>query len=240
MSAVGSSDTASTLRGQRLVRLPSGNGFDKDCSRSTLSEQVQDAANLQINASMLQQRESTSDTVSGWAGKNGGPVRFFNGDWPHGYNVDWDGKHPHSVAQGFAPVLTSYSTSTAGPTPTTSSWSPACVATPWMGIPQWTGVPPQPPQSTLGKRQGDRVEDTSPAKTLRRDAQPGTNLRSGWPMLQGRSPFTAVPTGGTLKQLVQHPKLEPSSAASEPKNTFISRWFNSAAVHRSVPFPVTT
>jgi hypothetical protein len=231
LSAVGSSDTASTLRGQRRVCLPAGIGVDKDCSRSPRSEQVQDASLLK------QQREATSDTVSEWAVKTGGPSgRFFNGEWPHGYNLDWDGKHAHPVSQGFAPVLTSYSTSTAGPTPAASTWTPAWA---WMGNPQWTGAPQQPPSATLGKRQGGRVEGVPPAKTLRTDVEPSLSFSSRWPMLQGRTPSTEVRSNSTLKQLFQNPELEPSNVGCEPKDTFMSRLFMNASAARPVPSPLT-
>lgn len=231
MSAVGSSDTASTPRGQRLVCLPAGIGVDKDCSRSPRSEQVQDASMLQ------QQREPTSDTVSEWAGNTGGPSVQFTGEWPHGYNLDWGGKHAHPVSQGFAPVLTSFNTSTAGPTPATSTWTPAWA---WMGNPQWTGTPQQPLPATLGKRQGGRVEGLPPAKTLCTDVELNSNLRSRWPMLQGRTPSsTEVRSNSTLKQLFQNPKLEPSSVGCEPKDTFMSRLFMNASAVRPVPAPLT-
>lgn len=276
-SAVGSSDSASTLREQRLVRFPSGNGFGKECTRASPSGQVQEAANLgtamqnaaAFNASMLQQRESSTggyrsaDTVlSGWAGNNGGPVRFFSGEWPHGYNLEWDGKH-HPVqpaSQGVAsfapgvPVLTSYNNTTAAPTPI-SSWSPTSApwvtTTPWasnMGHvpnPHETRVAQQPlaVQSTLGKRQGLSFGGNSPAKTLRTDMEvsKNSNLRSSWPMLQGRNQSTAeVHTSSSVKQELFHPKLEPSSAGCEPKLTFMSRLFhNAAAAPGPVPFPVT-
>lgn len=230
VSGGGSSDSASMPRvGQRLVRFASGNGvLDKDCSRSSRSEPMQDAP---YNACP---RESSDTVVSGRMGNNNGgqPMGIFNGEWPHGYNLDWDGKHQHAVVSLGVTVLTGYNNTSAGPSATRS---PAWVSTPWTSNVSHPQVRTGIPQSTLGKRQGDRLEACSPAKRLRAaDVEP----KSKWPMLQGRT--TPSPTeSGTLKQLFQHPKLEPSGASSELKDTFMSRLFNNAAAPRPVPFPVT-
>lgn len=213
---MGSSDTAST---RRLLRLPSGNGgLDLECSRSSRSEHMLDsAAHLRVAPHNVSLRESLE---SGWAGSsnnNGGqpPVRFFNGEWPNGYPVDWDRKH-HQHPVG-APVLTNFSNASSVPTPA-----------PWMSSTSWASTAGQPwaQQSVVGKRQGERLEDSLPAKTLRAGVEP----RSKWPMLQGKSSSSPAPV--EMMQLLQ-PKLQPSD---ELKGAFMNRLFNNA---RRVPFPVT-
>lgn len=159
-STVGSSDSASISLGQRLARCPSGNGFDKDCSRSSLNGQTQDTHSLlskqsAYNSSALQ-LEATSgmyrfvlpSSSSGWAG-NGASVGFHSGEWPHGYHLELGGKHPIShSSQGV-----SYSTPDVRASlnaiqtlPPTSSWSPTLVQS---GATQWgadVGHVHNPPQ----------------------------------------------------------------------------------------------
>lgn len=163
---MGSSDTAST---RRLLRLPSGNGgLDLECSRSSRSEHMLDsAAHVRVVPQSVSLRESLE---SGWAGSsnnnNGGqpPVRFVNGEWPNGYPVDWDRKH-HQHPVG-APVLTNFSNASSVPTPA-----------PWVSATPWTTTAGQTwaQHSAVGKRQGERMEDSLAAKALRADVEPEAN-----------------------------------------------------------------
>lgn len=265
-SAVGSSDSASTL-GQRLQRLPSGNGFEKDCSRSSLSGLMQDAPNLSSTqtvsaAPMSQQREpsvmyravASSDLASSWVG-NDGPMRAFNGDYPNGYHLDWEGKqHPVPSSQGGAPFspLRNY---ISGPTPPpASTWNPAPAAqwasnVEYMSHPSgWLGGQSTAPRvsspghqhpvalhTALGKRgvsDNGRHDGSQAAKTLRTEEY-SRSLKSSWPML-GRMPSEV---NATVKLF--QPKLE-LGGACEQKDSFMGRLFINSTAARPVPFPVTT
>ena len=189
MSAVGSSDSASTLH-ERLQRLPSGSGFEKDCSRSTLSGLMQDAANLVViqttfTPPMSQQLESSatyrsvasSDITSGWA-VNDAPVPYFNGDYPNGYHLEWHGKHqqPLPSSQGGTTFTTSAHRTGPSPLPT-SSWSPApasrwpsnvaYVTHPQMITSGWPGVQLTGPcVSTPAQQQQQQQQQQQPPASL--------------------------------------------------------------------------
>lgn len=243
---MGSPDSASTLH-QRLQLFPSGNGFDKDCSRSSLSGLMQDAANLSgiqtaLMAPRSQQLESSgtyrsvasSDITSGWAGTEA-PGRFFNGDYPNGYHLEWDAKQrampsgltppPWSPAQW--PSNVAYASgaciASAGP----------CIASAGPCIPlQRPGVL----HTALGKRgvsESGRLDGAQllPAKTFRTDEY-SRGTKSAWPML-GRSQSDV---NSTLKLF--QPKLE-LAGACEQKDSFMGRIFSNPAGARPVPFPVT-
>lgn len=227
-SAVVSSDSASTL-GQRLARFPSGNSFDKDCSR--------DAPNLlplqtAFNPSILQLESSgiyrsvLPPATSGWAG-NGAQVGFHSGEWPHGYHLDLDGKHPAPSSQGVSistPVTRNFNV---GPTPPptstgssalaprgVASWG-ANVSTPQVSTSLWSGGQAMAPsvgqstvavQTSLGKRilpDSCRPEACMwPSKARRTD---DSRSLSAWPML-GKNQ-SEMHTGATTLRLF-HPKLE--------------------------------
>jgi hypothetical protein len=267
-SAVGSPDSASTLH-QRVHLFPSGNGFDKDCSRSSLSGLMQDAGNLSaiqtaLTAPRSQQLESSgtyrsvasSDITSGWAGTDA-TGRFFNGDYPNGYHLEWDGRQRAmpSSSQSFS------RTHSSGPTP--PPWNPAQ----WAYAPHAPGaqsagpsivstgpgisyagpciasagpcIPSQRPgtlHTALGKRgvsDGGRLDGAQllPAKTFRTDEY-SRGTKSVWPML-GRSQSDV---NSTLKLF--QPKLE-LAGACEQKDSFMGRIFSNPAGSWPVPFPVT-
>ncbi|KAG0618289.1 hypothetical protein M758_4G052000 [Ceratodon purpureus] len=269
-SAVGSSDTASTLQ-QRLQRFPSGHAFDKDCSRSSLSVLMQDTSNLNaiqtaFTPSMSQQESSatfrpvaSTDMTSGWAG-NDGPGRFFNGDYPNGYHLEWNRKQLSAPStQGGASFSTpAHRAFNPGSTPPlNSSWNPAPAAQwasnvghvphPQMTTPEWPGTglcissAGQKQQlvalhTSLGKRgasDGGRLDSPQlPTKALRTD-EFSRSLKSTWPML-GRNQSDV---NATLKLF--QPKLELAGACDQ-KDSFMGRLFiNSAAAARPGPFPVT-
>jgi len=256
---VGSPDSSSTL-GQRLARCSSGNAFDKDSSRSSLSGQIQDASNLlpmqtALNSSILQPESSgiyrsapPPAGTSGWAAGNDTHVGFHSGEWPHGYHLNLDGKHQVPSPQGARNF-------NIGPTlPPTLSWSasPApwaanagSVSTPPVSTAAWPGDQPraptvgQPPvavHTTLGKRvRPDSCRPEAcmwPTKALRTD---DSKSFSGWPIL-GKNQ-SEMHTGGTTLRLFQ-PKLE-LAVACETKDSFMNRHFTAVTVGRPVPFQVT-
>lgn len=257
-SAVVSPDSASTL-GQRLARFSSGNAFDKDCSRSLLSGQMQDAPNLlpmqtAFNPSILQlespgiYRSVLPPGTSGWAAGNDAQVGFHSGEWPHGYHLNLDGKHQVPSSQGVRNF------NVGSTLPPTSSWSSAPalwgahaghVSTPQVSTSVWPGGQPmaptagQPPvavQTTLGKRvRPDSCRPEAcvwPSKALRTD---DSKSFSAWPIL-GKDQ-SEMHTGGTTLRLFQ-PKLE-LAIACETKDSFLNRHFTAVTVARPVPFQVT-
>ena len=224
---MGSSDSGSTLH-QRLQRFPSGHGFNKDCGRSSFSGLMQDAP---ILTAFTQQQESacrpvaaSSDMTSGWAGSNG-LGGSFNGEYPNGYHLEWNGKHQHSLAasQGGAPFSIP-ACSPYTPTGLTPTWS----STQWNSHPQMVAQREQqlvPLNSTLGKRGAPDGGSQMPALGL---DEPSRSFKSKWPML-GRNPSDV---SATMKLF--QPKLE-----SEQKDSFMVRPFLNSAAARPGSYPVT-
>lgn len=259
---VGSSDSSSVTIGQRIARFPSVNGMDKDCSRSSLSGQLQAThslrsmttvynPSLQLESSSGMHRSVLPPGSSGWPG-NGAPAGLHSGEWPHNH-LELDGKHSTQV------VGTTYNTATT--LPATSSWSAANAqwgATQWgagvshlsnpaqMPTQVWPGgQQPMAPNatpldhsvvavlSTLGKRGlSDEGSSMWPSKALRPH---GSRSLNSWSM-SGKDQSEVNSSGNALNLF--RPKLE-IGVACETKDSFVSRHFTTVPPARPVPFQVT-